>query len=306
MKIEQLQQLLAVVEEGSMNEAAQKLYVARSSLSTSMKNLEAELGALIFERTTRGVMLTAFGRDVYHQAQDICQRFAYLQNAPKTSKAEHLSVSSMYCSLANDAFVEMFTRHYDDEFTCNLEECMLFDVIRKVSTGLTEIGVVTIFSDGEALALRKLEDAGLEFNLILRRPLHAIIGRQNPLYHEERESVTLEELREFPCVINYASPGDFSGERIWEGGARRNAEVLVSDLGSALQIVSRTGAVAIDTYDAETYRTFYAANDCKYLALKDAPIDCKLGWVMPKNHTLSQACGEFLEILREKAELTAR
>ena len=65
MKIEQLQQLLAVVEEGSMNEAAQKLYVARSSLSTSMKNLEAELGALIFERTTRGVMLTAFGRDVH-------------------------------------------------------------------------------------------------------------------------------------------------------------------------------------------------------------------------------------------------
>lgn len=78
MKIEQLQQLLAVVEEGSMNEAAQKLYVARSSLSTSMKNLEAELGALIFERTTRGVMLTAFGRDVYHQAQDICQRFRFL------------------------------------------------------------------------------------------------------------------------------------------------------------------------------------------------------------------------------------
>ena len=72
MKIEQLQQLLAVVEEGSMNEAAQKLYVARSSLSTSMKNLEAELGALIFERTTRGVMLTAFGRDVYHQAPAFC------------------------------------------------------------------------------------------------------------------------------------------------------------------------------------------------------------------------------------------
>ena len=59
MKIEQLQQLLQIVAEGSMNEAAQKLYVARSSLSTSMKNLEAELGAPIFERTTRGVTLTA-------------------------------------------------------------------------------------------------------------------------------------------------------------------------------------------------------------------------------------------------------
>ena len=85
MKIEQLQQLLAVEDDGRINEEAQKLYVARSSLSTSMKNLEAELGALIFERTTRGVMLTAFGRDVYHQAQDICQRFAYFENEQKTS-----------------------------------------------------------------------------------------------------------------------------------------------------------------------------------------------------------------------------
>ncbi len=44
MKIEQLQQLLKIVEMGSMNEAARALYTARSSLSTSMKNLEQELG----------------------------------------------------------------------------------------------------------------------------------------------------------------------------------------------------------------------------------------------------------------------
>ena len=49
-----------------------------------------------------------------------------------------------------------------------------------------------------------------------------------------------------------ASPGDVSGERVWEGQGRRNAEVLVSDLGSALKIVERTTAIAIDTYDAET------------------------------------------------------
>ena len=91
MKIEQLQQLLQIVAEGSMNEAAQKLYVARSSLSTSMKNLEAELGAPIFERTTRGVTLTAFGRDVYQQAQEICQRFSFLQRRG-SKRAAHASV----------------------------------------------------------------------------------------------------------------------------------------------------------------------------------------------------------------------
>ena len=66
MKMEHLQQLLTIVEEGSMNRAAQKLYLARSSLSSSMKNLEDELGAPIFERGSRGVRLTKFGADVYY------------------------------------------------------------------------------------------------------------------------------------------------------------------------------------------------------------------------------------------------
>ncbi len=301
MKIEQLQQFLVVVEEGSMNEAAQKLYVARSSLSTSMKNLETELGSPIFERTTRGVLLTPFGRSVYHQAQDICRRFQYLQNTPKTGNPEHLSVSSMYCSLANDALVEMYERHYKDGFTCNLEECVLFDVIQQVSTGLAEIGIVTVFSDGEPLALRKIEEAGLEFNLMIKRKLYAIIGPKNPLYDMESDEVTLEQLSEFPCVVNYTAPGDFSGERIWEGGKRKTAEILVSDFGSELQIISRTNAFAIDTYDKDTYRTFYAPNDCRFLKLKNAPIECKQGWLRAKTHTLSPTCEEYLDILKKKA-----
>ena len=41
VKIEQLEQLIKIVESGSMNIAAREMYVARSSLSTSMKHLEA-------------------------------------------------------------------------------------------------------------------------------------------------------------------------------------------------------------------------------------------------------------------------
>ncbi len=305
MKIEQLQQLLQIVKDGSMNEAAQNLYIARSSLSSSMKSLEAELGAPIFERTSRGVALTAFGRDVYHQAQNICQRMEFLQQLQTGSSPARLSVSSMYCTLASDSFVELYRRRYEEGFICRLDEASFSDVIHQVSTGLTEIGVVTLFSDVEAISLRKFEETGLEFHLILVRPLHAIIGPQNPLYYTERSSVTLAELRDFPCVINYAAPGDLSGERIWEGG-RRSTEVLVSDLGSALQIISRTNAIAIDTYDEETYRTFYASERCRFLPLQDAPLSCKLGWIKRRDCTLSPTCNEFLQILQEKAEKTVR
>lgn len=45
MKIEQLQQLIRIVEKGSINEAAKGLYVARSSLSAAIKILRRNWGS---------------------------------------------------------------------------------------------------------------------------------------------------------------------------------------------------------------------------------------------------------------------
>ena len=49
MRIEQLQQLIKVTELGSLNEAAKELYISRSSLSSSIKQLEEELLKLRIE-----------------------------------------------------------------------------------------------------------------------------------------------------------------------------------------------------------------------------------------------------------------
>ena len=102
MKIEQLEQLIRIVESGSMNIAAKEMYVARSSLSTSMKHLEAELGGQIFSRHSNGVSLTPFGSTVYHHAREICSRVQFLQGVSSVSQNGQLHISSMYCSMANE------------------------------------------------------------------------------------------------------------------------------------------------------------------------------------------------------------
>lgn len=301
MKIEQLQQLLKIVEEGSINEAAKELYIARSSLSTSMKNLEAELGAPIFSRNSKGVCLTDFGADVYNQARDICSKVDFIQSVSHEENRMNLSISSMYCSLANDAFVELYQRHYRDDFTGSIEECTLNEVIRQVHSGLSEIGMVTLFSDSESVALKKIAENHLEFRKIIDRQLHAIIGPKNPLYMEERSSVRLGDLKDFPYIVNYASPSDYSWERTLDGRKRKRAEIQVSDLGCALRLISESDAIMIDTYDKNTYASFYATNNCRFVPIKDAPLACKLGWVRQKDRVPSEAAAEFIGILTEKA-----
>ncbi|MFR1724971.1 LysR family transcriptional regulator [Emergencia timonensis] len=301
MKIEQLQQLLKIVEEGSINEAAKELYIARSSLSTSMKNLERELGAQIFSRNSKGVCLTDFGADVYSQAKDICSKIDFIQSVPYEEDRMNLSISSMYCSLANDAFVELYQRHFRDNFTGSIEECTLNEVIRQVNSGLSEIGMVTLFSDSESVALKKIADNHLEFHKLIDRKLHAIIGPKNPLYAEERSSVGLDDLKDFPYIVNYASPSDYSWERTLDGRKRKRAEIHVSDLGCALRLINATEAIMIDTYDKDTYAQFYAPNGCKFIPLADSPLACKLGWVKSENKTISKAAEEFIAIINVKA-----
>lgn len=302
MKIEQLQQLLKIVEEGSINEAAKELYIARSSLSTSMKNLETELGAPIFSRNSKGVCLTDFGVDVYNQAKDICTKIDFIQSVPHEEHPTNLSISSMYCSLANDAFVELYQRHYQEDFTGSIEECTLNQVINQVHSGLSELGMVTLFSDSESVALKKIAENHLEFHKVIDRQLHAIIGVQNPLYLEGRSSVCLTDLKDFPYIVNYASPSDYSWERTLDGRKRKRAEIQVSDLGCALRLINATDAIMIDTYDKDTYAQLYAPNGCKFIPLADSPLACKLGWVKSKDKTLSKVAEEFLSIISDKVE----
>jgi DNA-binding transcriptional LysR family regulator len=96
MKIEQLQQLIQVAESGSLNVAAKKLYISRSSLSSSMKQLEDELGESIFVRHSKGIRLTEYGTIVLKQARDICDRIDSTGQLDDELKQEIIDISAKY------------------------------------------------------------------------------------------------------------------------------------------------------------------------------------------------------------------
>ncbi|MEV0599687.1 LysR substrate-binding domain-containing protein [Streptomyces sp. NPDC050315] len=62
MELRHLEHFVAVSEEQHFTRAAERLHIAQSGLSASVRALERELGADLFARTTRRVQLTAAGR----------------------------------------------------------------------------------------------------------------------------------------------------------------------------------------------------------------------------------------------------
>jgi DNA-binding transcriptional LysR family regulator len=66
-----LKQFLAVVNEGTLTGAAQKVAVTQPALTKSIRRLEEELGVPLFERLPRGIALTVYGKTLLPHAQRI-------------------------------------------------------------------------------------------------------------------------------------------------------------------------------------------------------------------------------------------
>jgi len=64
--------MLAVMETGSLNKAAQQLHVSQPALTKSIQRMEAQLGVKLFERDSRGVRPTVFAESFRAYAQAAC------------------------------------------------------------------------------------------------------------------------------------------------------------------------------------------------------------------------------------------
>lgn len=71
MRLRQVEYFVAVVEAGSITQAAANLYIAQPSLSHQITTLEKELGGALFERMPRGLRLTPAGRAFLVEAKRI-------------------------------------------------------------------------------------------------------------------------------------------------------------------------------------------------------------------------------------------
>lgn len=84
MEIRIIRYFLAICELGTVHGAAEALHVAQPSLSRQIRRLETELGFALFERSARGVTLTAAGRTFHPVAAALAQR---AEHAAVTARA---------------------------------------------------------------------------------------------------------------------------------------------------------------------------------------------------------------------------
>ena len=71
MKLSQLRDVVAVAETGSLRSAGRMIGIAQPAITRSIREIEHELGVILFERHAKGVRLTEMGRTFVRRAESV-------------------------------------------------------------------------------------------------------------------------------------------------------------------------------------------------------------------------------------------
>ena len=112
MTLQQLKYIIEIVNCGSMNLAAQKLFVSQPSLSNAIKEVEEQLGFDIFIRTNKGVVLSQEGAEFLGYARQVVEqedllRERYLKIKPYR---QLFSISTQHYAFVVNAFVSLLKK----------------------------------------------------------------------------------------------------------------------------------------------------------------------------------------------------
>ena len=108
MNILHLKYAVEVARVGSLSQAAQNLILAQPNLSRSIKELEADVGIKIFERSTKGMLLTPEGEEFIGHAKEILTHIEQVELIYKAGavKKQKFSISVPRACYISEAFAE--------------------------------------------------------------------------------------------------------------------------------------------------------------------------------------------------------
>lgn len=165
MNIGQLRFVTAVARNGSFSRAAEECHVTQPTLSNGVAQLEVELGSHLFERTTRRVSLTSFGK---HLLPIIEQVLAGLHELERSAEA-YLKPEVKLIRIGLSPLVDMPTlmqliepfRKSNPDVELLFKECFLNDLDERLAIEQLDVVIRPEIVENEGRSAKAMETVPL-------------------------------------------------------------------------------------------------------------------------------------------------
>lgn len=292
--LRQFRYFIAVAESGSVAAASRMLAIAQSALTKAMIELEGELGAQLFERSSRGMRLTPQGHRFLASARKVIAAVADATRLQADDDAQRLSgvlaigvtslVAGYYLSELFSRFrrtcpaVEVFVTEDEPRFLEHLLINGELDVAIMVSNALSE---------PQALVAETLT----------RSPNRVWLSSNHPLC--ANDELSLADCASCDHIVLEADRIDDLMRGVWTRYQLRPRSILRTTSLEAVRSLVGAGA-GIAVLPDFLYRPWTLdAEHVEVRGVRDALPTVDVGLVWRRGSGLKPAAGEFIELARE-------
>ncbi len=194
-----------VAKSGSLNKASEVLLIAQPNLSRSIKELEADLGITIFDRSSRGMKLTPAGEEFIGYARGILSQIEQVEKyyRENSTKKQKFSVSVPRACYISEAFATFSRSLTPEPAEVYYHETNAQNTIRNVIENNYNLGIIRYAEHYDRYFKDMLEEKELAYEVVTEFRYHLLMSRDNPL--AQKEAVTYNDLA--GCIeIAHADP----------------------------------------------------------------------------------------------------
>jgi DNA-binding transcriptional LysR family regulator len=193
MEVRHLRYFVAVAEELHFSRAAERLHIAQPPLSQQIRDLETELGVLLFERTKRSVKLTSAGEVFLEEARRLLAGMERaIESARRAGRGERGRLAIGFNSSATYSVLPKLLRGFRQDFPS-------VEVIPRELTTSRQIESLHAGEIDAGLLYAPLKEEGLESTPVHEEPLVVALGSEHPL--SVLPSLSLEDLAGEPFIL---------------------------------------------------------------------------------------------------------
>ncbi len=296
MRIQQLEYLEKIVEAGSINEAAKRLFLTQPSLSNAVKELENEMGIQIFQRSSGGISLTAEGREFMTYSKQILDQVNLMNERYKNGqqRKQSFSVSAQHYAFVVHAFVELIKSVNANEYQFTLRETETQNIFNDLAQFKSELGILYTNGFNQKIMQRLFKENNLVFTPLFVAKPHIFVSRYNPL--TSKSSVNLSDLEDYPYLSYEQGEVNsfYFSEEILSTLSHKKS-IKVSDRATIFNLM-----VGLNGYTISSGIISSKLNDDKIVAIPlNVDDDITMGWLKHRQVELSPLAERYLTMLKE-------
>jgi len=277
------------------------LFLSQAALSTSIKNLEDELGTPIFLRNNRGAQLTSFGREFVSYIRPICSQIAQLEHLCQHRTGEEqitFSVSSNGYRFVAPICAKLYQRYRSLGIHIYHLDGIGDETVEYVANHQAEIGILRIWNCYKSLYMRQLLLKKLQFIPLVSVDVCIMVGRGNPLFTLEQESIPTSWLADYPMVVYpnlHTGPYSdiFSKMSIPENKNR----IIAGSRAVLYDTLEHTDAFYVSSNSKLGYRRLESPANLRSFILENCDVSSEIGWIRHEDYVLTPIAKEFVHEL---------